>query len=176
MANAVTRAALPAESFLNVYTARGEYTDCYRVDIPVRVSLADFVFAFYTTWLFKLERMILARFASKGSADDGARLLALGHVHTFAAWSVERRGDFQILLGDYLGRTCSWLMVANAQSPQGDGSVLYFGSAVMLSSVYGSDQLARKRAFNALLVFHKLYSRALLYLAARRAVRLAGRR
>lgn len=79
-----------------------------------------------------------------------------GERDSFAAWTVEARARNQVLLRDFTGRTCSWLMVADADP--GPGTRLYFGSVVFaLSPVHAK-----------LLGFHRLYSRLLLRAAARR--------
>ena len=47
-----------------------------QTEIPGRISFPEFVFAFYTTLLFKLERLILKWTVSKPSTDAQARQLA----------------------------------------------------------------------------------------------------
>lgn len=161
----VRRALLPPEALLASYAASDAYTDCYTIELARRVALADFMYAFYTTPIFKLERWILARTLGAASSDDDARRLAEGESTTFAAWHVEARQESQALL--VAGRTRSWLMVVPLPPDAGASTALYFGSAV----------LARPRGglgwqFKALLGFHRLYSRILLGLAARRLSRV----
>jgi len=147
---------LPADALLQRYRAQGAYTDCFAVDVPEHVTHAQFVEAFYTTAVFKLERLLLALVVSRPSNDAQARELAGGQLEKFAAWSVEARAPGQLLLCDYAGSTRSWLMAEAA----GLGTRLYFGSAVVRSRQGG--------AFRALLGFHKLYSRILLRAAVSR--------
>jgi hypothetical protein len=78
--------------------------------VPHRVTQARYVEAFYTTPLFKVERLLLAWFAARPSTDAEAQRLAAGEIATFAAWSVEAREADQLLLCDFKGRTRSWLM------------------------------------------------------------------
>ena len=52
---------VPADSFLGAYAAKGAFTDCYAASVPGSVSLSEFVLAFYTTPLFKVERWLLAK-------------------------------------------------------------------------------------------------------------------
>ena len=151
--------ALPDHALLQSFARNGSYTDCYATDVPGTVSYAQYVTAFYTTWVFKLERWILKWAVSRPSTDEQARQLAAGTLDTFAAWSVEQRADNQILMCDFLGSTRSWLMVA----PQGSGTRLYFGSAVVARGPAGIG-----RDYRLLLGFHKLYSRVLLGAARRR--------
>lgn len=146
--------------------APGAYTDCYVTEIARTVSLPEYVEAFYTTPIFKLERLILKWSVSKPSTDAEARHLAHGATDAFAAWSVEVRASDQLLLCDFLRRTRSWLMVSAIDS-YGSGTRLYFGSAIVpVRSRSGQTTLGF--AFNSLLGFHKLYSRALLRAARSR--------
>jgi hypothetical protein len=149
---------LPPDALLRRYMLAGAYTDCYRVDLPRAVTHADYVLAFYTTWLFRLERWILAALVRKPSTDEDVQQLALGNAETFAAWNVEARAPDQLLLTDFRGETRSWLMIA----AQAGGTRLYFGSAV----VPGADGKRIGPVYRLLLGFHKLYSRALLRAAA----------
>lgn len=152
-------ADLPPEALLQRYREQGDYTDCFAIEVPARVTHAAFVEAFYTTAVFKLERLLLALAVSRPSRDAEARELAGGRREMFAAWSVEARAPGQLLMCDYAGSTRSWLMAAAA----GQGTRLYFGSAVV-----GARQ---GRVFHALLGFHKLYSRILLRAAVARVLR-----
>lgn len=122
--------------------------------------------AFYTTWLFRLERWILRHMVGRPSTDQEARQLARGERDAFAAWSVEARAPGQLLMRDFTGRTRSWLMVAPAAGT--DGTRLYFGSVVV--PVPGA------RLRGPLIGFHKCYSRMLLGAAARRLARAVSDR
>ncbi len=158
----IHRCELPADALLQRHAGAGAYADCYAVDVAGRVSHAAFVEAFYTTWVFKLERLILRLFASRPSTDDEARQLAAGTRDSFAAWSVEGRTADQLLLGDFTGRTKSWLMVAAAEGTASPKTRLYFGSAVVPVRSRRTGQAGLGWMFRALLGFHKLYSRILL--------------
>lgn len=153
---------LPPNALLRKYRDAGAYADCYATEIAARVSHAEYVEAFYTTFVFKLERLLLKRFLAKPSTDDEARRLARGELDSFAAWTVEGRAPDQLLMADFMGRTKSWLMV----EPIGDTRTrLYFGSAVVPTrDKAGKPTMGSP--FNALLGFHKLYSRVLLASAA----------
>lgn len=124
--------------------------------------MADFVFAFYSTPLFKLERVILRWLAGKPSTDQDARDLADGKKDAFAAWTVEDRSASQLLLSDFRGRTRSWLMVASA-APEGAPVMrLFFGSAVVPVQNRRTGRSKQGAIFRLALPLHKLYSRALL--------------
>ncbi len=112
------------------YLRNGAYTDCYATELPRRVSHAQYVEAFYTTPVFRLERWLLTAFVRKPSTDAEARQLAHGEIDAFAAWHVERRGANQLLLCDYAGSTRSWLMTAPDRADTAT-TRLYFGSAVV---------------------------------------------
>ena len=167
----IQSSGLPAHALLTKYTLAGAYTDCYSTEIGRPVSHAEYVEAFYTGSLFKVERLLLAWFISKPSTDAQAKELASGALGAFAAWRVEDRSADQLLMCDYAGRTRSWLMVA----PQGNGATastrLYFGSAVVPVLDKTTGQAKMGFMFKALLGFHKLYSRALLSAARSRLAR-----
>lgn len=99
---------LPDEALLQTYQQAGAYTDCFTTEIEVLISQTDFVEAFYTTPLFKLERLILCC-ACLPSSDQQAAKLARGETQNFAAWKMEARNDQQLLMCDFRGRTRSWL-------------------------------------------------------------------
>lgn len=158
---------LPETSLLRPYVARG-YVDCYATDIAGSVTQAKFIEAFYTTAVFRVERLILKWAVTKPSTDADVRALAAGIADSFAAWTVEARADNQLLLCDYLGRTRSWLMVEPMDGPGSSRTRLYFGSAVVRRPPPGQDTEALEFRFRGLLGFHKLYSRALLAAARSR--------
>lgn len=162
--------ALPETALLQSYRQSGAYTDCYCLDFSGRVSHAEYAEAFYTTGLFKLERFVLA-LIGKPSSDAQARALARGESLSFAAWSVEARAGDQLLLCDFRRRTRSWLM---CEALDAATTRLYFGSAVVPLRDPRSGRRTMGVVFRALLGFHRLYSRALLWSAARRLRRQAG--
>ena len=160
---------IPTNALLSKYADAGAYTDCFATDIAQTVSHAEFVESFYTSRLFKLERLLLRVLLSKPSTDLQARQLAAGELNEFAAWTVEARAEDQLLLCALDGRTRSWLMVSAAEVP--GRTRLYFGSAVVplaksVNPSTGTSEMGY--VFKALLGCHKLYSRALLSATARR--------
>jgi len=159
---AIAAGPLPPFALLERYTGDDGYTDCWSADIPGEFSHAEFVAAFYTTWLFRLERVLLEWLVSKPSTDEEARQLAEGARDVFAAWTVEARAPNQLLMCDFLENTRSWLMV----EPRVGGGMtrLYFGSAIVAHQKGRGIGLR----FRALLGFHRRYSRALLRAARRR--------
>lgn len=152
--------ALPDGALLARYEGGRGYTDCFVAVVPGDVTQATFVEAFYTTPLFKLERLVLALLISRSSTDLEARRLAAGETDRFAAWTVEAREADQILLCDFMGSTRSWLMSA----PDGPDTRLCFGTAIVPRKGAGQPGLF----FRALLPFHRRYAWALLWSAARR--------
>ena len=164
----IEKCIVPANALLAKYSMDGTYTDCYATEIAGRISLAEFVFTFYTTFLFKLERLILKWMVAKPSVDAQARQLADGASASFAAWHVEDRSENEILMCDFRGRTRSWLMAAPVSTVSGTRTRLYFGSAVVpiRNSEIGESSLGF--GFQALLGFHKVYSVLLLYSAKSR--------
>lgn len=165
----VLRCELPQGALLREYLQDGMYADCYRTSVTGRVSHAEYVEAFYTTAVFRLERLLLGWFASRPSTDVDAAGLASGARDAFAAWRVESRDMDQVLLADFTGRTRSWLMVA---AGEGGGTTLFFGSAVVPARSRRTGEATLGVAFRFLLGLHKLYSRVLLRAAKARLVRL----
>lgn len=176
---------VPQPAFLRKYGQDAGYADCYVTEVAGVVSQAAFVEAFYTTGLFKVERLILKWFAGRPSTDLDARRLAAGAVASFAAWRVEAQSAEQLLLADFTGSTRSWLMAeagktgssastgastgaSSSASTTASSTRLYFGSAVVPKK--GGSPATRKMgfAFHALLGFHRLYSRLLLSAASSR--------
>ncbi|WP_374564676.1 hypothetical protein [Ideonella sp.] len=166
---------LPANALLRRYLDEGAYADCYRIDVAGNVSQPEFVEAFYTTAVFKLERRLLAWFASRPSTDQQARDLAHERRNSFAAWNVEARVNGQLLMADMHQRTRSWLMCVPAPAGAAGSTRLYFGSAVVPLGGARSGKPRMGFAFRALLGFHKLYSRVLLRAAVTRLAMAAER-
>lgn len=163
----IRRTPVPEQALHAHYQRDGGYADCYTTDIARVVSQAQFVEAFYTTWLFKLERWILGWSVNKPSTDAQAREIARAQRSAFAAWTVEARLEDQLLMCDFLGHTRSWFMV----EPQHGATRLYFGSVVTSRLDEATGKRALGRSYRLLLGFHKLYSRALLRTARRRLAR-----
>jgi len=160
---------LPDDALLRKYLHGGAYADCYFTDVAQPVSQAEYVEAFYTTAVFKLERLLLRWLVSRPSTDLQARELASGQRTTFAAWSVEASKADQLLLSDFQGRTRSWLM--SVPAPGNQATRLFFGSAVVPLVDRRTGEARMGFGFRALLGFHKLYSRVLLRAAAARLAR-----
>lgn len=171
MAARVRPEALPDDAFLGEYALAGAYTDCFCIDVAAQVSQANFVEAFYTSPLFKLERLVLALLAASPSTDAQARSLAAGESSRFAAWTVECQDFRQLLLCDFQGRTRSWLMATPAPHGGGLSTRLHFGSAVVPTRNAKTGETSLGFPFRLLLGFHKMYSRALLRAAVRRLIR-----
>jgi hypothetical protein len=149
---------VPANSLLHRYIGSDAYVDCYATEISGLATHAQFVEAFYTTALFKVERLLLRLLISRPSTDTEAKLLAHGQISSFAAWRVESRAPNELLLA--AGRTRSWLMVSPSAEHPASCARLMFGSAVVPKRFATLGRLGL--GFHALLGFHKLYSRALL--------------
>lgn len=162
---------LPDDALLGAYQQHGTYTDCYRTEVPGAVTHAQYVHAFYTTSVFKLERSILKWAVSRPSSDPEVSLLAEGKINTFAAWDVEDRCKNQLLMCDHQNRTRSWLMIELVESKYGAQTRLYFGSAVVPVENTKTGRSSLGLGFHALLWFHKIYSVVLLFSARSRLVK-----
>ncbi|KQY85644.1 hypothetical protein [Pelomonas sp. Root1444] len=155
---------LPPHSLLaQLAEQRGAFADAYTLHLPRAVTLAEFVEAFYTTRLFKVERVLLA-LLGKPSSDAMARALARDEGERLAVWTVEARRPDELLMHEDSGATRSWFKVEAG----GGATTLWFGSAVVPRRRGPGGEARFSGVFHALLGFHRWYSRALLKAAARR--------
>lgn len=123
---------LPQEALLRRYSNSHDnshdgdrsYADCFSIHLNQAVSLQQFVHAFYTTPLFRVERTILGMIG-RPSSDEQALSLSQGSADSFAAWSVEARSADQLLLCDFRERTRSWFMVADSERTSKPGTQLF---------------------------------------------------
>jgi len=134
-------------------------------EISGPVSFSEFIFSFYTTPLFKIERLILKLTVSKPSTDAQAGQLADSVNEKFAAWHVESRSENEILMCDFLGRTRSWFKVIPVSETC---TQVYFGSAISSSQNPKTGKLSLGFGYKALLGFHQIYSILLLHFARSR--------
>ena len=160
---------LPEATLLAQLRSQGSYADCFSLALPLRVTQAAFVEAFYTTPLFKSERLLLQLLAGKRSTDSEALALAHGTISSFAVWSVTQRTENELLLTDQTGRTSSWLMVRPEATDGRPSTRLFFGSAIKPKrNPRPGEEPKFSGFFHALLGLHNLYSRKLLEAAASR--------
>ncbi len=157
---------VPSNSFLQKYKEGAGFADCYCIEVSAHVTQEKFIAAFYTSRLFKLERTLLKFLASKPATDADASRLAAGQAKTFSAWKVEAQTASELLLADFTGRTRSWLMAEQIDSPSA-ATRLYFGSAVLPRNSTGVGKQNMGFIFHALLGFHQIYSKSLLRAASR---------
>ena len=165
--SSVNEAPLPDGALLREFVHRGEYTDCFVTHVSADITFPVYVESFYTTSLFKAERVILRWLISRPSTDEEARQISRNEIHEFAAWHEHSRSDDQLVMMDFRQQTCSWFM----RVPNEDECLLYFGSAVMRDVETASGK-GMKWTYRCLLGFHRLYSRALLQAAARSLTRI----
>ena len=166
--------ALPPHALLQRYARPSNHVDCDTTVLRSPATQAEFVEAFYTTALFKVERTLLGWLVQRPAADHDAQQLSLGSVSSFSAWRVEAQEPGQLMLCDFTGRTRSWLMAAADAGAAADGGTrLYFGSAVVPPQRRGVAAAGLGWPFHALLEFHRLYSRLLLGAARSRLQRRA---
>jgi hypothetical protein len=170
----ITRETVPPDALLKTFRGGahperwGKYADCFAVDVEADVELPDFVFAFYTSALFGIERLLLHVLINAPSSRADARAVADGSSDTFAAWYVGQRTPTQLLMCDRYERTRSWFCV---EPKSGGATCLRFGSAVaakridLTRAAEGRDGSERPAAFSLMLQFHVIYSQALLHAA-----------
>jgi hypothetical protein len=158
---------LPAHAILRTRDVKDGFVDCFFIDVNAQISHAQFVAAFYTSWLFKLERFILRWVVAKPSTDAQAQQLAAGERTQFAAWTLEARTENQLLMRDYQGATCSWLMSEVVAASNPTRTRLYFGSAIAPAPSPSAQARRNGTFFRGVLWLHTQYSKALLGAACR---------
>ncbi|MBN8279093.1 MAG: hypothetical protein J0M16_00605 [Gammaproteobacteria bacterium] len=174
----VIQEPVPADSLLRTFrqgpdpAAWERYSDCFRTVVDGPVTLPGFVLAFYTSPVFRVERVILARFGWP-STDDDARRVADGTTDRFAAWRVLARAPGQLLLGDMLGNTRSWF-AASVLPGDPARTELRFGSGIAARQDPHTGERRPSLGFRLLGGFHVVYSRVLLASAAGRLPGPAG--
>lgn len=157
----VIKTNLPQGALHAKYLASdGYHTDCFETEVEGDISLAQFIEAFYTGRLFKLERLILRYTIRRPSTDTQAREIAQGLITQFAAWDLEDRTETQAILVDLRQATRSWFMI----EPLERGTRLRFGSVV--APVAGTKDLPK--LLRPLMRFHELYSKLLIKGAVKR--------
>ncbi len=173
----IAQDAVPEDALLKTYRGGlrpecwGKSGDCFAVTVDRVTHLAEFVFAFYTSPVFRIERLILRILAGAPSTDSEARRLAEGSSTSFAIWRVGERTATQLLMCDRYERTRSWFRVM----PLNDGkTLLQFGSTVASGSDHQTRAMARGNLFRLLLKFHVVYSQVLLHVAKRRVMSIAS--
>lgn len=163
----ITASALPPRAFLARFeTQPNVHTDCFQTSLARDVSLEEYVNAFFNTWLFRIERLILKLTIGKPSTDADIARLANGSADHMAAWRVLERGDNQLLLEVPDTAVRTWLM----RQVDGDQTHLYFGSALLALRKDKEGNPTIGPVFRGLMGFHKFYARALLF-CAKRALR-----
>jgi hypothetical protein len=166
----IAQQAVPEDALLMTYRggrnpARwGRYGDCFSVPVDRVVSLADFVMAFYSSWVFRIERALFRAFGASSSSAQ-ARAVADGSGTEFAVWYVGDRSATQLLMCDRYERTRSWFRVVPLD---GGRTLLQFGSAVASAREHRTEASGR---FRLLLGFHVLYSQVLLHAAKVRVMK-----
>jgi hypothetical protein len=167
----VEQQPVPDDALLRTYRGGnrpelwGRYGDCFTIEVDRAVTLTQWVFAFYTSPLFRIERFILRVLAKAPSNDQQAEDVATGRRETFAIWVVGARTEDQLLMCDRYGKTRTWFRIV----PQAwGGTMLQFGSAVAARPGPGATGMSG--GFKLLLEAHKMYSRLLIGAGRKRAM------
>lgn len=167
----VVQEPVPADSLLRTFRegpdppAWDAHADCFVTVVAGDTPLAEFVYGFYTSPVFRLERRILAPLGWP-STDADARAVADGKADRFAAWRALARTPDQLLLGDMLGNTRSWFAVMPLPADPAR-TALRFGSGIATRTDPRTGERRRSLGFRLLGGFHVVYSRVLLGSAAR---------
>jgi len=163
--------AVPAEvpdyTLLAPLRHAGCYADCFTLTLPFAVTKEEFIESFYTTTLFKSERLVLFLFAGKKSTDKDAQNLAQGTGNSFAVWRVDQRTADELLLSEPIGGTSSWFMTRLENVASDTVTRLFFGSAIRPKRAPTAGETPQfSSVFTGLRPLHNLYSRKLLEAAA----------
>ena len=162
---AVSASEVPQSSLLSRYEGQPfGFVDAYTATLPNGVSLRDYIEAFYNSWVFRPERLLIGLVLRRPADAAAVAGLASGSLDTFSAWTVEERKPAEILLRDINGATRSWLCVERLP---GGGTRLWFGSAVVPRKDAAGNPQPPSGLFDLLTGFHRLYSRMLLGAAVR---------
>ncbi|WP_147127034.1 hypothetical protein [Shimia ponticola] len=153
---AVRKIPVPKDALLSRYIGRG-HVDAFETDIGKEAPLQDCIGAFFGSWVFRIERRILAVAMKAPSSSADVASLARGEAKTIAVWHVIDRTENQLLMRVPDTPVRTWLAVS--------GTRLWFGSAL----VSETDRLPV--TYRASLPFHALYSRLLLAAAMRKLQR-----
>lgn len=136
--------------------------DCFRLDVPGHVPIERFAHAFFTSWLFKLERLVLP----VATTDDLAKDFAYSRVNEFAIWTAKERTDSELLAvwaeqhSPASGAT--WMRVVHGKDDEGKPKTcLEFGSAIA-----PGDMPYQKAVMAVAVPLHLAYSGLLLGAAA----------
>jgi hypothetical protein len=140
----------PAAHTLLAKHTPDKYSDCFTITVPSRISLQQYVQAFFTCPVFRVERMLLP----VATSDSEAEAISRGTSGRFGVWSVLERTDDELLatwsVDGYSMHGATWFRVIEVP---GDATRLEFGSSVTPSE--GLWLLP-------MMWFHVWYSRVLL--------------
>ncbi len=146
----IRESQIPAGALLQNYAQQsGCYTDCFFGTLQRRVSLRDYIIAFFDTPVFRLERWILGLTAAKPSSLEDVERLADGSSDRIAMWRVEHRTDDEVLMAVDRGQVRTWLMVSPSVSRETETQLL-FGSAVVPKDISADGKAKMGFVFHAM--------------------------
>ena len=148
----------------------GNYCDCFSTTIAGVISLEEFVYAFYTSGAFALERKILTAALGIPATHEDAKRLSTGESNRFSGWTVEDRLEHEMLLRFPKSSTGSWFMVRQNTENTSNSTELLFGSVVFPKK----DSVTFRLMFYGLSGFHRVYSSALLGSTKKRLLSLSA--
>ncbi len=160
----------PQSAFARYLEVPGAYADCYAIKVKGAAKLEGYTNAFFSTWLFRLELLVLRLFGSSNVTEQDRENLARGASDQFGLWRVETRDQDEMVLSVGDGPIRTWLRV---QPDRDDPSatLLVFGSAVLPRHQNRDGTQRLDRITQALTPIHQAYSILLLRAAAQRWAR-----
>ncbi len=160
----ITQTPVPDGSLLQALaTDTGAYADCFEAkvtcDVPADDAFERFVFLFFDSPVFRLERAVLRLSGKAPKERNNPLALAQGDTDVFAVWRVHQRTETEILMAVPETPVRTWLSLEK----DGGTAELRFGSAIL--SEEGKD--VPHWIFPVTLRAHLVYSRLLLRAAVR---------
>jgi hypothetical protein len=168
----VTKSSPPPDSLLTKRVKESTLlveADCYSLEIDGKVSLEEFVEAFFTSQVFQVERMVLP----VASTDEQARQFARGTTADFATWRAVGRteGEFLTIWGDGSPETteipksgtqgATWFRVEPAGTADAPRTRISLGS-----SIVGTPNPLTSFVMGIATPLHGVYSQTLVQCAA----------
>lgn len=145
---------------------KGSYVDCFARSCDGTVPLPVFIAAFFDSWVFRLERRMLATIGKGRSTTADVAALAEAKVDRFATWRVLARDGAQLLLEVPKTPIRTWLAVEPV--PEVGATRLLFGSALVPEDSASGLGWGIRASIGP----HRLYSRLLLNAAATKLMRM----
>ena len=157
----------PGNSFLlSLSKDYGVYSDCFVATVEGHIDFQTLIDVFFDTWVFRIERLILAAAGMRPANYQALQQLASGKTDHFAAWKVVQRDTSQMLLAVPGSGIRTWLMVQPVNTDP-TSTRLYFGSAIVPKPGVDGEKAQKALLRRLMNRFHLFYSKLLLSAAVK---------